>query len=162
MEIVAVSLTAAEFVPYGEVLAAPQEAGRTYFDEALRSSRPAARPSISITNNTPLTSDRMIVSQLERHRHSSQSFLHLQGGRWLVIVCPDTPNGDPDVSRAKAFVAQPWQGITFRSDVWHHALTVLDEPARHAIVMWRDQTPSDEELRVVEPFTVLIPSRSMK
>ncbi|MDH6186723.1 ureidoglycolate lyase [Polaromonas sp. CG_23.6] len=159
MEIVAVPLTASLFAPFGEVLTAPQGVGRTYFDEALSSLRPAARPSISLASNTPLAGDRMYVSQLERHRYSSQSFLHLEGGRWSVLVCPDALNGGPDVARAKAFVAQAWQGITYRSGVWHHALTVLDEPTRHAIIMWRDQTPSDEELRGVAHFTVLIPPR---
>jgi ureidoglycolate lyase len=63
----------------------------------------------------------------------------------LIVVCPHAPGGGPDVARAVAFLAAPDQGITYRMNVWHHGLTVLDRPARFAVLMWRNGTASDEE-----------------
>ena len=62
--------------------------------------------------------------------------------------------GPQDVSRALAFLAAPDQGITYRMNVWHHGLTVLDRPARFAVLMWRNGTASDEEFVPVPRMTV--------
>ena len=54
-----------------------------------------------------------------------------------------------------AFLAGPGQGVTYHANTWHHPLTVLDRPARFAVVMWRDGTRTDEEFRTLAaPFTV--------
>ena len=147
-------LTATAFAPFGDVLVAPAQPGRSYFDALLKNARAHARPSISIVNAAPTASLLLEVTALERHQFSSQSFVPMHGGRWLVIVCPSTANGDPDVAQAKAFFTQPGQGLTYRCNVWHHGLIVLDEPASYAIVMWRDGTAADEEFRQVERFSV--------
>ncbi|MSQ21243.1 MAG: hypothetical protein EXR39_17285 [Betaproteobacteria bacterium] len=48
--------------------------------------------------------------------------------------------------------------VTYHMGTWHHALTVLDRPARFAVLMWRDGTPADEELiTLAAPLTVVIP-----
>jgi len=147
-------LTAAAFAPFGDVLVAPSQPGRSYFDGLLENGRADARPSLSIVNAVPAGHLPLEVTLLERHEFSSQSFVPMHGGRWLVIVCPRAANGDPDVAQAKAFIAQPGQGLTYRCNVWHHSLIVLDEPANYAIFMWRDGTEADEEFRQVAPFNV--------
>src|SRR5438046_4391112 len=82
---------------------------------------------------------------MERHEFSSQSFLPLDVARWLVVVAPAGADGGPDPSRAVAFLAGPGQGVTYHAGTWHHPLTILDRPARFAVVMWRDGTSTDEE-----------------
>jgi ureidoglycolate hydrolase len=42
MRIAAEALTPGAFAPYGDVLAAPSEFGRAYFDQGLRTSRSTA------------------------------------------------------------------------------------------------------------------------
>src|SRR5437773_5969385 len=56
MRIIAESLTEKAFAPYGDLLAAPAEFGRAYFDEGLRTSRATAWPSLSVSHVRPLPS----------------------------------------------------------------------------------------------------------
>ena len=151
-------LTSAAFLPYGEVIECPAMPGRTYFEDALATLRPKARPSISLTVKEPLAAMPLRSTIMERHEFSSQSFIPQEGGRWLVIVAPHAAGGGgPDMARARAFLARPDQGVTYGADVWHHPFTALDRPARFVIVMWRDGTRTDEEFVDVAPFTVELP-----
>lgn len=147
-------LTAEAFAPFGEVLEAPSEPGRRYFDEALGNARAHARTSLSLARVPPTPERPLVARQMERHAFSSQSFVPLGTARWLVIVAPHGRDGKPDAAAARAFVAGPGQGITYRADVWHHPLTVLDAGAVFAVLMWRDGSSGDEEFVDVEPFLV--------
>jgi ureidoglycolate lyase len=138
-------LTASAFAPFGEVLEPPASAGRSYFEDALANRRPSARPSLSLSRVMPSPAGPLIARVMERHEHSSQSFIALEAARWLVMVAPSDAAGSPDMARAEAFVCGQGQGITYRADVWHHPLTVLDAPASFAVFMWRDGSAGDEE-----------------
>lgn len=157
MHLTAKPLTAGALGELGEVLVAPPQTGRSYFDTSLSNERVGARPSLSIVHSLPAVSLPLEVKQLERHRFSSQSFVPMRAGRWLLIVCPSATDGGPNVTAAQAFVARPDQGVTLRRDTWHHSLTVLDQSACHAVFMWRDGTQADEEFRQVAPFSVEVP-----
>ncbi|MFZ4405892.1 MAG: ureidoglycolate lyase [Paracraurococcus sp.] len=150
-------LTSAAFLPYGEVIECPARPGRTYFEDALSSLRPAARGSISLTVKAPLTALPLRSTTMERHEFSSQSFVPQEAGRWLAIVAPHAAAGGPDMDRARAFLCRPDQGVTYGANVWHHPFTVLDREARFVIFMWRDGTSSDEEFVEVPEFSVEIP-----
>ena len=131
MRIVAVPLTPKAFAPYGDVLTPPDDFGRAYFDEGLQTSRSTARPSLYLSRVRPVTS------------------LPLDVSRWLVVVAPSAADGGPDAARAVAFLAGPGHGVTYHAGTWHHPLTILDRPARFAVVMWRDGTSTDEEFRTL-------------
>ncbi len=150
-------LTKEAFAPYGDVIVLPTSAGRTYYEDALGNLRPAARPSVSVSQREP-TPDRPIVADLlERHEFSSQTFVPLDVDRWLIVVAPHAEGGGPNVSAARAFIADGRQGVTYRPDTWHHGLTVLDRPGRFAVFMFRDDSGGDEEFVPVTPFTIRIP-----
>jgi ureidoglycolate lyase len=158
MELTATPLTAAAFAPYGDVLAAPSDPGRLYFQQALGNGRPSAALSLSLSRLTP-TELPLRSALLERHAFSSQTFLPLSVSRYLVIVAPPAPDGGPNVGAARAFVAGPGQGITYRAGTWHHGMTVLDRGAEFAIVMWRDGTGADEEfLTLPSDLVIAVPS----
>ncbi|HEY4168868.1 MAG TPA: ureidoglycolate lyase [Reyranella sp.] len=155
MEIVPQPLTKEAFAPYGDVIDVPQQAGRTYYEDALGNLRPEARASLSMTFRLP-TPDRPLKSEtMERHEFSSQSFVPVDVGRWLIVVAPHAARGGPDMEKARAFVASGRQGVTYRPDTWHHGLTTLDKPGRFAVFMWRAGS-KDEEFVPVAPFTVKI------
>jgi ureidoglycolate lyase len=156
MELVAEKLTPEAFAPFGEVIASPEEFGRRYFEESLGNARPNAWASLSMVRRAPHASMPLEANLLERHEFSSQSFVPIDVARWLIVVCPHAATGGPDVARAKAFLAGPDQGVTYRMNTWHHGLTVLDRPARFAVFMWRDGTAGDEEFVPVSPFTVRV------
>ncbi len=154
--LIARPLTTAAFAPYGEVLEAPGDAGRIYIERALANGRADAKPSLSVTLAKPPATLPFQVVQLERHQFSSQSFVPMERGRFLVIVAPKLDGGRPDALRAEAFLAGPGQGVTYGMDVWHHALTVLDTPMRFAIFMWLGRSATDEEFVDVTPFSVAV------
>jgi ureidoglycolate lyase len=155
MEIIPQPLTRAAFAPFGDVIDVPNEAGRTYYEDALGNLRPEARASLSMTFRVP-TQDRPLKSEtMERHEFSSQTFVPVDVGRWLIVVAPHATSGGPDMAAARAFIANGQQGVTYKPDTWHHGLTTLDKPGRFAVFMWRAGT-KDEEFVPVAPFTVKI------
>ncbi|MBR0652703.1 ureidoglycolate hydrolase [Roseomonas terrae] len=146
-------LTAEGFAPFGEVLTALAEPGRVYIEAALANRREHAKPSLSFSTKLPATLP-LNSTTMERHRHSSQSFVPMDAGRWLVLVAPNGADGGPEMAKARAFLARPDQGVTYGADVWHHPSTVFDQTARFAIVMWKDGGSEDDEFIQVAPFIV--------
>ena len=130
-----------------KALAAPVEFGRAYFDEGLRTRRLTAWPSLSVSHVRPLPNLPLEAKVMERHEYS---------------VAPSGTDGGPDPSRAVAFLVGPSQGVTYDANTWHHPLTILDRPARFAVVMWRDGTRTDEEFRTLaaNPDPVPVVSRA--
>src|SRR3954452_8217214 len=156
MTLIAVPLDAEKFAPFGDVLQAPGEPGsRNYFNGALGNGRTAAAPSLAISHARPLAALPLTATRMERHEFSSQSFVPLDPVRFLVIVAPKRADGRPDAEQARAFLAGPGQGVTYRPNTWHHPLTVLDRPARFAVFMWLAGSDTDEEWATLDqPFTV--------
>lgn len=158
MKITPQPLTKEAFAPFGDIIDMPTAAGRFYHDDALGDRRGAgAAPSLSLALKAP-TPDRPFRSDmLERHAFSSQTFIPIEVGRWLIVVAPHAARGGPDTTKALAFIADGRVGVTYKADTWHHGLTTLDRPGRFAIFMWKDGTAGDEEFVPVPPFTVAIP-----
>ena len=154
MELIARPLTAEAFAPYGDVVEAPANPGRAYFATSLGNLRPNAQPRLWMLTKLPAAGLPLEIAALERHEFSSQSFVPIEIGRWLVVVTPQTPRGRPDVARAEAFMAHARQGVSYRPNTWHSGLAVFDKPARLTVFMWLDGTASDEEIVPVSPFRV--------
>lgn len=157
MEILPQPLTQEAFAPFGEVIDVPSEPGRTYYEEALGNLRPNARPSLSLAVRAETPDRPLKAEMLERHEFSSQTFVPIDVGRWLIVVAPHGTAGGPDLAGLKAFVATGKQGVTYKPNTWHHGLTVLDKPGRFAVFMWRVGGKGDEEFVPVAPFTIRIP-----
>jgi ureidoglycolate lyase len=158
MTLIAQALTPQAFEPFGDVFCRLDEPGRAYTEAALGNERPQAWPSVSIVHKLPRLELQLEVSELERHAHSSQTFVPMDCWRWVIVVAPHAAVGGPDAGRARAFIANGNQGVTYRANTWHHGLTVLDGPAHFAIFMWRDGTAGDEEIVPVAPFRVVCPT----
>jgi ureidoglycolate lyase len=144
-------LTAEAFAPFGEVLESPASPGRAYIDKALENRRGGAAPSLSFTRALPKSAP-FASTTMERHEFSSQSFIPMEAGRWLVLVAPHGADGLPDMAKARAFLARPDQGVTYGANVWHHPSTVFDREARFAVFMWKDGSSADDEFVEVQPF----------
>ena len=157
-EIVAEPLTAEAFKPFGAVVQGPPVPGRVYVTDTLANGRPNAPVCLSVATVEPRKELPLEVKVLERHEHSSQTFIPLSVSRYLVLATLDAPGGGPDVSRLRAFVARAGQGVTYAKGTWHHPVTVLDTPASFAVLMWRDGTTGDEEfVPVTTPITIVVP-----
>lgn len=156
--IVAEPLTAEAFKPFGAVLEGPPTPGRVYVSDTLANGRAHAPVCLSVATVEPKKDLPLRVTVLERHEHSSQTFVPLSVSRYLVLATLDAPGGGPDLTRLRAFVARAGQGVTYAMGTWHHPVTVLDAPASFAVLMWRDGTSGDEEfVPITTPLTVVVP-----
>lgn len=138
-------LDADAFAPFGQVISRPARLGdRTPYEAGLSSHRPRATIRLWVNHVAPTTLP-LVATKLERHRYSSQTFLPLAVSRYVVITAPSLASGAPDVNGIVGFIAEGTQGITYAANVWHHPICALDEPASFAVLMWKDDSPSDEE-----------------
>ena len=158
-KIIAEPLNADSFSQFGEVVGRPPEGVREFFNERLENNRSSARVDLSLATIRPVDKLPLHATVMERHPFSSQTFLPLKASRYFVIVAPDSDDGGPDLSGVRAFVSGSEQGITYRCGVWHHGMTVLDETAVMAVLMWCDGSSGDEEfLDIDTPFDVVLPT----
>ncbi len=155
MEIRAGALTAEAFAPFGDVVEAPPHSGRAYFSTSLGNLRPVSAPKLWMLTKQPSPFLPLRIEMLERHAYSSQTFVPIDVGRWLVVVAPSDAHGGPDVARAQAFLPTAQQGVCYRPNVWHSGLHVFDRVARLTVFMWPDGSQADEEIVPVAPFTVV-------
>lgn len=135
-------LSAEALAPYATVLKA-RDGKFTDFPEVLERGDTPGHHAFAILCPQPVAGPQVSIASLERHPHSTQSFLPLTAGRWLVVVAPTLPDGAPDAAHAKAFVAGPEDAICIGRNVWHAGLSVLDRPAEFAMMMWRADAGDD-------------------
>ncbi len=98
------------------------------------------------------------VAVLERHPHSSQAFVALSAGRFLVVVAQCDTIGGPNLDRTCAFIGGAGQGINYRRGVWHSPIAAIGAEADFLMFMWERGTPDDcvvhrlsVPLHIVEP-----------
>jgi ureidoglycolate lyase len=144
MRVVIEPISPGAFSPYGTVVRAPAEVGRNRFNDALKSTRPDARPTLSASRALPQTLP-LTGTVMERHPSSSQTFFPLDVARYVVIVAPHGAPGKPDMTQARAFVVPGDTAITYAANCWHHPMIALDRPACFSVLMWRDGTAGDME-----------------
>ena len=144
MELIAEPLTEEKFAPFGHVLKLPENAGRMDYSGFLQNKRDDVpvcfRTSLTEPSSLPLKTEVM-----ERHQYSSQAFLPVDSGRYLIMVAPHASGGGPEMSELRAFIANPDQGVSYNADTWHHPMTVLDKPSIFVTVMFADGGPDDED-----------------
>lgn len=105
----------------------------------------------------PVSGPTVDITTLERHPHSTQSFVPIRAGRWLVVLAPTLPDGLPDIANARAYLAGPEDAICIGRNVWHAGLTVLDGPAEFAMMMWRANAGDDGIVHeLATPITLTI------
>jgi ureidoglycolate lyase len=155
LDLIARPLTQEAFARYGDVVEAPAKPGRAYFETSLGNLREHAQPRLWILKKMPVAGLPLEVKSLERHQFSSQSFVPIEIGRWLVVVAPHRAGGGPDVDRAEAFLPTPYQAVSYKPNTWHSGLNVFDKPARLSVFMWLDGSAADEEIVPVPSIRVL-------
>ncbi|MGZ0214730.1 MAG: ureidoglycolate lyase [Acidimicrobiales bacterium] len=145
MNIDAVPVTAKEFSLYGDVIVAPENYGRQAFPTGVA---PTNRPVVLSTTHAAAAMPPITIEQLERHPFSSQTFIPMEVGRWLVVV-----SLTPLLTDIKAFVVGSGMGVTIGRGIWHYQLTPLHVAAKFAVFMWKDGI-DDDEVVSIEKVTV--------
>lgn len=151
-------LTAEAFAPFGQVLQGTGAgAQRKPFASRMRNDRPAAQPNMTWMRVVPVAGS-VRIDALERHPHSNQTFVPMNGTRHLVAVCPSAPDGSPLPSQLRIFVADGSQAVNYDADVWHAPRTALCAPGEFVMFRWDDGSALDTELRALEvPIVVELP-----
>lgn len=159
----AAPLTREAFAPYGDVIETdgahhyPINGGRCerYHDLAkVEANGPNGRVLISIFRGTPYSFP-LELALVERHPLGSQAFMPLSPSPFLVVVCPDAPDGGPGTPHA--FVTRPGQGVNYPAGRWHAVLTPIGAPQDFLVVDRGGDGSNLEEHRFEEPFLVTLP-----
>ncbi len=149
-------LSAQAIAPYVTILSAPDRKA-TVVAPVLEVGDVPGHHAFTILCPNPVADGAVSITALERHAHSTQSFLPIKAGRWLVLVAPTAADGSPDMSGARAFVAGPEDAICIGRNVWHAGLTVLDQPAEFGMLMWKAAAGDDGVLHQLQaPLTIML------
>jgi len=133
------------FAPFGLVLRRPAPGGpRVEMIDDLQNTRKTAQPRLSLATAKPGALP-LIATRMERHVHSSQSFVPIDAAGYLVLVAPKRADGMPDVTRLNAFHVPGDVGVHYFADTWHHPLTALVRAGSFVVLTFVDGGPSDEE-----------------
>ena len=141
-------LTPEALAPWGQVLASNGDpAQRDEYAASTDNLRGHAKLNITfmrVANRAPL------VKAIERHPHSMQLFVPMNGARYLAVVCPALPDGGPDIGKIRAFVADGGQAVNYDAGAWHGPLCVLDRPGDFTMIRHDDGGPEDTELVMLD------------
>ena len=149
-------ISAEEFAPFGELLAARDaptrmiNAGRCERHHALATvERGGGEAIISIFRSEPVSLPHQ-CALLERHPLGSQAFMPLGADPWLSVVAPDE-GGRPGAPIA--FLVPAGMGVNLRAGVWHGVLTPLDRAADFLVVDREGAGVNLEEV-AISPVTI--------
>lgn len=147
------TLTADALAPFATLIGAERAPGEV--PSVLERGDVPGRHAFTLLAPQPVPADAIPIRFLERHPHSTQSFLPIRLSRWVICVAPTLSDGTPDVSRLKAFLAGPGDAICIGRNVWHAPLTVLDGPAEVGMIMWKADAGDDGIVfQLPEPLTL--------
>lgn len=145
-------LDAAALAPYARLIRASEGKAGVVPEVMAHDGDVAGVHAFTVLCPQPVCGD-VVITTLERHPHSTQSFVPLQAGRWLILVAPTLANGGPDMAAAQAFMAGPHDAICIGQNVWHAGLTVFDQPAQFGMIMWKADSGEDGVLHTLsEPI----------
>ena len=161
MRLVAKPITEEAFAPFGQVreLARP---GPHRDDPAalLDNRRAGASPTLAAARIAPVALP-IEIPWMERHPHSSQTFIPTDLSRYLVVVCPSDETGAPCETGMTAFVAGGNQLVNYDAGTWHYAMSPLDRDGAYVVLRWNDGGAEDVEYRpLAAPVTVTAPDRA--
>jgi ureidoglycolate lyase len=164
--LVAQPLTAGAFAPFGDVVSAgvgaasgANQGTAVRYDDAaaIGATAPGTRPTLAVYRSVSRTLPVPVVL-LERHAVTTQLFVPMVVGRYLVVVAPTDDRGEPDLAGLRAFVGVPGQAVNYRAGTWHHPIVALDRDADFVMLAWVDGTPRDcEERPLGRTFLVEVP-----
>ncbi|MDU8942218.1 ureidoglycolate lyase [Ovoidimarina sediminis] len=160
MKLVAATLTASAFAPFGDVIALRDTPDKVINQGLCGRHHDLAdldfhggRAGISLFDAEPRSLPYRL-EMVERHPDGAQAFLPMTGQPFLVIVAPDEA-GRPGIPRA--FLTKPHQGVCYKRGAWHGVLTPLHAPGLFAVVDRIGPGPNLEEHCFSKPYEVVLP-----
>ena len=154
--IAARALTAGALGGLGQVLMADGRPGqRDEYAATTDNLRPQAKLNVTFMRVAPKPP---LIGAIERHKHSMQLFVPMNGARYLAAACPPRPDGGPDLEKLAVYVTDGGQAVNYNAGTWHAPLTVLDREGAFTMLRHDDGGPEDTELVTLEEaITVVLP-----
>ncbi len=155
-------LTREAFAEFGEVIEMdgadhfPINAGKCerYHDLAsVEAGGPNARVLVNLFRGQPYDFP-LTLRMVERHPFGSQAFVPLSLRPFLVVVCPDGPDGP---GKPEAFLTEPGQGVNYPRGRWHGVLTPIGDPQDFVVVDRGGDGSNIEEYFFDEPWEIRLP-----
>src|SRR6218665_1268530 len=136
-------ITEAGFAPFGKLLQVPAPGQANLdFSGILQNYRAGAKVKVSLVALDP-TALPMTITEMERHRFSSQAFVPGGCREYLVLVAASDEYDRPDPKTLRAFKVPGTVGINYNAGTWHHPMRVLHAPANFTAVMFADGSSDD-------------------
>jgi len=133
------------FAPFGLLLPTPALGQpRLELYGELANLRATAKPRLTLATAPP----RMLpltATEMERHIHSTQTFVPIDCASYLVRVAPHGADDRPDPTGLRAFRVPGDVGVHYFANTWHHPLTALERPGSFVVLTFIDGGPGDEQ-----------------
>ncbi|MBB3595232.1 ureidoglycolate lyase [Rhizobium sp. BK529] len=148
-------LNQAGFTKYGDVIEHQGDQRRRALSIDFTAEHDDMRRAFWVSKVVEATTLPARIKFLERHPFSDQAFVPLRDTSFLVVACPDNPDGGPDLDRLNAYIASPGQGVIYRRNVWHAPLSALTAPAEFFVTMGiTDKAANDEFYELPIPLAI--------
>lgn len=143
------------FTPFGFVFRPIGDAGRRNNFGVIENRRPKAPINLAQVQADDLTqSNEVQLKVLERHPYSTQSFFPLDVANYLVVVCENGSDDRPLISTLQAFRVPGNVGITYRPNVWHAGIGVLEGGRNFLMVIHEDSSEDDCQFIDITPTLI--------
>lgn len=153
MHLRAEPISAGQFATFGTIVSCDRDdrpasdanlgsAQRRDFLVDVTNLRPQARLNVASFRCRPWSARPLQLRMLEKHPMSTQLFVPMSAGAFLVVVA----RGDeaPDLATARAFVVEGGgQGVGYAPGVWHHPMIALNADIDFTCLVWEDGTALD-------------------
>ena len=93
------------------------------------------------------------LTQMERHRKASQTFIPLSQTPCIFALAPaheSKQTGPPDIEVIRAFIIEGQNGVNLHPGTWHWSMFPLEETADFIMVVRRDTIVDDQEIVELE------------
>ena len=152
MVIISQKLTKSNFNEFGDILSIENEINHTIINNGFTQkynlskfigNKNNAYNKVAISIFRGLRrSNPLKINMLECHPLGSQSFMPLNGGKWVVIVCKGDSK-EPNLKDLKCFIANKNQGVNYYPGTWHHPLITLEENQDFMVVDRKNGTDNN-------------------
>lgn len=151
MKLMVEPLTHQAFAPFGDVVAADREdrvaaaanlgtAERRDYLVDLVNARPQAKLNVACFRCRPFAQP-LRLSVLEKHPASTQLFVPMTPGAFLVVVAEG--DDEPRLETARAFLVEGGRGVAYAPGTWHHPMIALGGAIDFSCFVWEDGSPLD-------------------
>ena len=146
MQLTPLALSVESFARYGDVVEHQGNDTRRVLDTPFSNESSGLRYRFTVNRLQRADTQKIQITEVERHPHSAQTFIPLSGStRHLVVVALSDEAGKLDPATLQAFVSNGRQGVSYRTGVWHFAFTAIDSDAEVAVILGLTGQSTDTE-----------------